>query len=230
MTHLRRYLQLRYHQTLHEAFENNAELQGRHASHRAEELINACKKAYLFTKRAQQCHFRKKFEAIARAFPVNLRDEVSYDVTGNKVTDLTDSLCQEELNLLSKGPKFAIQEKITDYTRTDIQVQLCSLGYQLCWREERGRKQWAQPIFPKYPESQYVSVPPEADPDVEMRIRRCQIEISQALDSARRTHGNNLTGEEMTVIKNLKKKYLSFSYQVTKEANFVLYKPSNTLT
>ena len=107
-------------------------------------------------------------------------------------------------------PKYAVQEEVIDRTKLNTDVQLCRLGYQLRWREHRLRNQSSDfrqcnfPI-PKFPESQYVSVPPQTDLDMETRIRRCQMEISRVMDTVDSVR-SNLTKEEMAAVKGLRRK------------------------
>ncbi len=70
------------------------------------------------------------------------------------VTDLTGSITQDELNLLSKGPKFSIQTGINDYNLTDLSIGFYRLANQIRWQQVRSDTP-NQQLF-MYPERKHI--------------------------------------------------------------------------
>ena len=64
----------------------------------------------------------------------------SDNVTTNKpnlVTDLTSNLNAQEINLLSKGPKFSLSPGISEHTITGINIAFYRLANQIRWKHFR---------------------------------------------------------------------------------------------
>ena len=61
---------------------------------------------------------------------------ISDDTTSTstpQVTDLTKSLSNDELELLSLGPKFIMSQKLNNRLLLDIETNFCRTAYQLKW-------------------------------------------------------------------------------------------------
>ena len=183
MKHMKRYLQSRYYQESSTALRNEELILDTYQRIRAQEIIAACKESYKLTIKSQESHMKIKFNAILNnkqlettRFGERNKDKAK---TMDMVTDLTQTLEPEEISLLSKGPKFAVQERFSEKTKLDVRVQLCRMGYQLRWHQQRQNQEDTRtPLLPKYPESNFVKVPPQTDIDTEIRIHRCQTEIT----------------------------------------------------
>ena len=123
------------------------------------------------------------------------------------VTDLTNTLNKEEKLLLSKGPKFALKKAINNETRTDVSVSFCRLAYQIRWRYSMyNTNNTRTNTFIKYTESTRISLP-EKDLDIERRLQRAAIKISDIMKAIPDTKfANNLSGQEKMILKTLKSK------------------------
>ena len=70
----------------------------------------------------------------------------------NLLTDLTSNLSAQEINLLSKGPKFSLSPGISEHTITGINIAFYRLANQIRWKHFRESR--FQPSdFLTYPQS-----------------------------------------------------------------------------
>ena len=133
------------------------------------------------------------------------------------VTDLTGSLSDAEKRLLSKGPKFAINQPINDKTRRDTVVNFCRLANQLRWNEHWRRQRLDTDIastnnpsnssFPNYPYKDEIHQPPRYN-DFERKLTRINEVVNNCLNSNNHNKPNNLLPAEARTLAELKKKEL----------------------
>ena len=88
------------------------------------------------------------------------------------VTDLTRSLYEDKLSLLSKGPKFAMSRAINDDLIREIRTNFCLLAYQLRWKAQRTSVN-AENALMRYPKSDYIMQPPNLNPELETKLKIC---------------------------------------------------------
>ena len=173
----------------------------------ATSMSSICERAFQRSKSYHAERLRKKFEHLCHkqgAQPAYSTQTVSQEL----VTDLSGALQQEELDLLAKGPKFAISKEWSEETKLDMEANLCKLAYQLRWRHILSDRTTA---LPRYPESSRVHPPNNEDPDLEAKLRRCFAEvrkITENMDSMRMKP--NISRNEQIVLKNLQRKDLVF--------------------
>lgn len=130
------------------------------------------------------------------------------------VTDLSETLTATEIDLLAKGPKFAIKAKTNDSTTLNIKSSLCKLAYQARWREylqtRHHREQTPQQI-PKYPRNDDLHKPPPGSAELEHKLRTASIHVQKIIKSRRFAQSHsNLTPTECKTIRSLKQKDLVF--------------------
>ena len=132
------------------------------------------------------------------------------------VTDLTYSLDNEEINLLSKGPKYSLQQKFTDKTITDIKTNFCHLAYQIRWNNYIENKKEMNldkevNILPSYPKSDYTKVPPSTSAEIEENLKKAYSGILRICNFAKKHPPKpNITSHEKCIIRNLKSKPYTF--------------------
>ena len=136
----------------------------------------------------------------------------------NQVTDLTNSLTDEEKTVLSKGPKFAISTGINENVKMEMKANLCRLAYHIRWinviyksnqtnRETNNTHPTpgsaAQTIT--YPKSEYISFPAK-DETLEVKLTTAQNKVLKLIDDLKdRPFGTNLTHKELSILNDLKK-------------------------
>ena len=127
------------------------------------------------------------------------------------VTDLTKSLNNEEIKLLSKGPKFAIHQGMNNNIKQDMKIAFCRLAYHLRWRQIIETQDENTPIrFIRYPESNQINVP-RSHPSFNNTLMRASFKLYDLIDSLQeRKFGNNLNTTEMYSLKSLQKKDYTF--------------------
>lgn len=124
-------------------------------SHATESLIrNIHRNRYLVyntTSKLQSERLNKKSQRLTQTKPhtkVTTETTNPYDKT-KLVTNLSSNITQDELNLLSKRPKFNIQTDINDQTLTDLSLGFYRLSNHLRWQQVRPETS-NQHLF-KYP-------------------------------------------------------------------------------
>lgn len=141
------------------------------------------------------------------------------------------SLNEEEIALLSKGPKFAVSAAIHSI---DVQANFCLITNQLRWlyfMNERKTTDVADGdtfTMPKYPNGEHIKYePPTPNQALETKLRNCFLKIQGILAKAKTYKSmENLTTEEKRALKVLKTK--NFTYLPSdKGGDFVSLKPQN---
>ena len=125
------------------------------------------------------------------------------------VTDLTGTLDNEELDLLAKGPKFAITAKVNEL---EIRASFSQLAYQLRWQAENARKDHAnerrplQTLF-KYPQGNFICQPRCQDQELEAKLRTCYAKIMQITQQlSKQNVASNISCSERRTLKRLQEK------------------------
>ena len=131
------------------------------------------------------------------------------------VTDLTNTLTKTERELLSKGPKFAVNEAVNDTTRRNVSISFCRLANELRWKEH-WKRQTDSKLFSKnndnfiqYPYRDDITQAPKY-PDFERKLYRINENITACLNSINRREANNLLPSERKTLNDLKKKKLYY--------------------
>ena len=135
------------------------------------------------------------------------------DITQNHtlVTDLTNTLNDDEINLLAKGPKFNLAEGVNDNTINDLYTGFYRLVNCIRWREHNKESHNATStdettLRIPYPKTNYIKKP-ESTPTLEDSLKRVHHEFQSIIQSIhRRPKHNNLTVKERQVLAGLKKK------------------------
>ena len=137
------------------------------------------------------------------------------DITSDRdilVTDLSKSLTSDQLELLKKGPRFALTERIHDKSHFDMKIGFCRFAYQYKWHQHRERKEVCpmRDPMPKYPESSEICVPPPHSKD-DALLRRLYDRTKKILDSIQpQQFRGNLSRKELATIKELREKPLIY--------------------
>ena len=188
-----------------------------HDLSKAVAICSAIEEAYQKSEESHRKRLQKKYET--------MRNKVSsrrnsppppLPPSQSLVTDMTKSLTEQELDLLSKGPKFALT---SDINEMDIKANYCLLANQLLWQQYQTDKKsenanMAPPngqTIPKYPLSDRIYEPPSTNYTLEAKLKQCYAMI-QALISRAKTQKpmKNLTNEEEHALKVLKSKPFTF--------------------
>ena len=103
------------------------------------------------------------------------------------VTDLTESLDEDEIALLSKGPKFAVSSAVNGL---DVQANFCIVANQLRWAHylhdrATDNTDAERPILPKYPNREYIYEPPSRNHDLETKLHICFTKIQRIMERAK---------------------------------------------
>jgi hypothetical protein len=132
------------------------------------------------------------------------------------VTDLTQSLEPNEIQLLSKGPKFALTASIDE---VEIRADFCDLANQLQWnqyrtdnftttaevRRDEGLK------LPRFPTMDTIYPPPFHNNELESKLKLCFAKINELIQGLKQqTPRNNLSKDEHKTLKTLKNKQLTY--------------------
>ena len=180
--------------------------------HQASDIINASKEAF---HRAKQFHYRRltnKLHLLLRKDnpahdPVHDQDHTPTP-HNEKVTDMTGNLTEQELDLLSKGPKFALKTKPDESCKLNIQTSFCRLAYQLRWMDNLPANEEttnSRPYLPKLQQSSSLNKPPINNPELETKLKLAYNDIQKATRTAQFTNSKpNLKKEHLTTIKRLK--------------------------
>ena len=88
----------------------------------------------------------------------------------NLVTDLTRNLDTQEINLLSKSPKFSLSPGVHEHTITGINIAFYRLANQIRWKHFRESN--PQPSdFLTYPQTRHI-YKPESKDELESKLQR----------------------------------------------------------
>ena len=139
-------------------------------------ICSAVERAFQISQQFHKERLEKKlrFKKAKMASPAPRRDVCPLQIRAEQVTDLTGSLDQSELQLLSKGPKFALSNGVREL---DIKANFCQLAYQLRWQHYLNQQKLVNPRpnvppFPKYPHSGFICTPPANHQELEAELRQ----------------------------------------------------------
>lgn len=123
------------------------------------------------------------------------------------MTDLTDSLNETEKNLLAKGPKFALAQRVDEFTLAHVNVSFYRLANLLRWQTVRCDSNHSQDYI-KYPQSRNIYKPETSD-EFETKLQRMHAEYQLAIRKIKpRGKWTNLTKPEKETLRSLKRKGL----------------------
>ena len=137
-------------------------------------------------------------------------------INTTKVTDMTNTLKSEEIDLLAKGPKFALTPKPNDILKTDIQASFCRTAYQLRWlsvnnARNNSNHDNSNHSLPTLKSSTYIHKPPINNADLENRLKMAYNDVKKLLNSKEFNNNKpNLTRNEQKTLKELKQKPLTY--------------------
>lgn len=125
------------------------------------------------------------------------------------VTDLTNKLSQDQLYLLSKGPKFALSQRIDDKASFEMSSGFCRFAYQYKWQQHRLRNRnnqvWQNVGIPKYPVSSTLYVPPTNAHD-DALLKRLYHKVKNVFNSAKsKQRPPNISKCEKKLLEELKR-------------------------
>ena len=135
------------------------------------------------------------------------------DTTQHKVdlvTDLTSGLNTQEINLLSKGPKFSLSPGINEHTTTAIKMAFYRLANQIRWKQfrESNPQNPQHTDFLTYPQSKHIYKPDSTD-ELENKLRRIYHELQATLRKLEpQKKWSNISNADKKAIKDLKEKDL----------------------
>ena len=135
------------------------------------------------------------------------------DTTQDKVdlvTDLTNGLNTQEINILSKGPKFSLSPGINEHTTTAINIAFYRLANQIRWKQfrESNPQNPQHTDFLTYPQSKHIYKPDSTD-ELENKLRRIYQKLQATLRKLEpRKKWSNISSADKKVIKDLKEKDL----------------------
>lgn len=109
-----------------------------HTTNKADYIIDLCKQAYHVSRIFHKHRVNSKLHhIISKKIIEEEKPKVNTTTKEDLVTDLTKELSPEEISLLAKGPKFAIQEKINNDCLINIQANFCRLAHQIRWHHKQ---------------------------------------------------------------------------------------------
>jgi hypothetical protein len=91
-----------------------------------------------------------------------------------RVTDLSNTLSESEKQLLDKGPKFRIADKLDSKSLLDIRTNFCRFVYQYRWKKTRDDNVNVTSTdneIPIYPRQDHIYLPPVTE-ESERKINR----------------------------------------------------------
>jgi len=145
--------------------------------------------------------------------PCSQASALSQDHHEDMVTDLTKSLDEDEICLLSKGPKFALSSAVNCL---DVQANFCLVANQLRWLSYTQDKKTDTTdddrcTMPRYPSREYVYEPPSRNQELETKLRDCFTKIQRIINKTK-SHKpmENLTPSERHTLKALKAKEFTY--------------------
>jgi hypothetical protein len=160
----------------------------------------------------KQQHRRHSSTNHSNQHPISFSTSNDADLNNMKkklVTDLTESLNDEELQLLSKGPKFKMTTPLNQQTIMEVRTSFCRLAYQMRWRSRIPEN--INNNIPMYPASDYIIEPPPADRELDRKLMNAYHKITRLLNIEQsKKIQPNLSIEERTTLRQLKAKPLVF--------------------
>lgn len=86
------------------------------------------------------------------------------------MTDLTCNLNTQEINLLSKGPKFSLSPGVNEHTITGINIAFYRLANQIRWKHHRESNP-QKSDFLTYPQTRHI-YRPQFNDELENKLQR----------------------------------------------------------
>ena len=141
--------------------------------------------------------------------PTRITSEENLKLT---VTDLTKTLNNDELNLLAKGPKFAVTGRLDEM---EVRASFSQLAYRLRWQAQIASSKVdadkPPPVLPKYPVNDYISQPLCNDRELEVKLKTCYAKIMEITHRVnKRQPCDNISNSEKRTLKLLRDKDYSF--------------------
>ena len=176
---------------------------------KALKICSSIEEAFQISKTFHRNRLAKKFKSLQTNASLDSRKATSHHE--DLAADLTNSLNKEELDLLSKGPKFALSTAIVE---TDVQANFCLLANQLRWKQFFAKKEKttiteevSKPKLPRYPNNDSIYEPPSSNPDLEANLKLCFYKIQGIMSKAKKDKPmENLPKQEKSALKSLKSK------------------------
>ena len=124
---------------------------------------------------------KKKLEKLVstNSLPVTTTVPLNDFDKSQLVTDLTRTLTPDELNLLSKGPKFSLLNNISDGTLLDLSIGFYRLANQIRWQQVEITPN--EHLF-TYPQSKHIHKP-ECSVDLENTLNKLHHEYQHIISS-----------------------------------------------
>jgi len=176
-------------------------------------LCSAIEEAYQKSRQFHKGRLTKKIKFMEKKKKGHKSEVIAQEV-GELVTDLTKSLNREELELLSKGPKFALTSEIDEI---DIKANFCVLANQLRWTQFQREKKTdnaftgGHTLIPRYPLAENIYEPPKSNNELEFKLKLCFARIQElVLKIKKQKPMENLTSEEKRTLKTLKSKQFTY--------------------
>ena len=130
-------------------------------------------------------------------------------MSGNHLgRSLTKTLKKDEIEILSKGPKFSINNRLNDNLIDQYKRGILRLNYQYLWKNINVNKENSHEIT-KYPipENIYTPKNTEINPDLKTKMKRINDNIINKLQKWNKNDIRpNITNSEMETLKHLKKR------------------------
>jgi len=122
------------------------------------------------------------------------------------VTDLTNDLNPDEIDLLTKGPNFSLSTGVNNDTISELNIKFCRLANRIRWNKTFQPNN--QPTtLAAYPQSKHISKP-TCSPELEQKLKRIHHNYQHVVNSIKPRAGwSNLTTKEKLAIKSLKDKH-----------------------
>ena len=121
------------------------------------------------------------------------------------VIDLTNKLSTTEIELLAKGPKFSLSNKVNGNTIIELNINFYRLVNRIRWNETLNLTRNDQQMMPAaYRQSKYISKP-VCSTMLEHTLKRIHHEFQHVINSIKPVpKWSNLTSTEKQTIKSLK--------------------------
>jgi hypothetical protein len=177
-----------------------------------ETIISLATQEFQKQKELSSKRLREKFHWILQKYhspsypdSSNSRDQPTHLPPPHLVTDKTpDGLNPDELQLLAKGPRFALSQRLHSQHQLSYSVAFQRLIYQLRWTSSNSR---STPLFPTPPGSSLFHAPPTSNERLELAIRQAAHNYYKILSKHSKLHYKpNVTSHESAIISSLKSK------------------------
>ena len=151
-----------------------------HEMDKATRICSAIEEAFQVSMQHHKNRLTKKLAWIKRKEEKITSPQIStQNYQEDMVTDLTKSLSEEEITLLSKGPKFAVSSAIRSI---DVQANFCLVANQLRWLYYMSEKKTDTTdgnnfTMPKFPNREHIYEPPAPNQALETKLRYCFVKI-----------------------------------------------------